>query len=240
MDDIERLIRDARPASGHRERPLSARAERELDVLIGAADAVKGAARRDTEDDRPSEPELVTRNGQGTSGARRGPLVRPRRRSRRLLAASLAFCVLAIAAVAGITGVLDGAPQAPRLLAGHAAPDPSSVLIAAAEELDGASSRSESSSRDESSMSPQTTDRVVLVDLLVSGDLSSSGQALLLRSLAASGRPTSATRTVEEAGGVIWRVRIDGATLVIRADSGLIEAVVDVDGVEHTVPVPSS
>jgi len=35
MDDIERLIREARPESGTRDRPLSARAERELDALVG-------------------------------------------------------------------------------------------------------------------------------------------------------------------------------------------------------------
>ena len=35
MDEIERLIRDARPQSGTRDRPLSERAERELDALVG-------------------------------------------------------------------------------------------------------------------------------------------------------------------------------------------------------------
>lgn len=240
MDDIELLLREARPPSGWRDRPLSARAERELAALTGPEDAVEDAARRDTEDGRLSEPGLVTRIGRETSGARGGHLVRPRRRSRRLLAASLAFGVVAIAAVAGIMGVLDGAPQVPRVIAGPAALDPSSVLIAAAEGLDGSSARPESMTRDESPTSPQTTDRVVLVDLLVSGDLSRSEQSVLLRSLAASGRSTSATRTVNDAGEVIWRVRIDGLTLVIRADSGLIDAVVDADGVEHAVPVPRS
>jgi hypothetical protein len=35
MDDIERLLREARPDSGARDRPLSKRAERELDALVG-------------------------------------------------------------------------------------------------------------------------------------------------------------------------------------------------------------
>lgn len=35
MDDIQRLIREARPESGTRDRPLSARAERELAALVG-------------------------------------------------------------------------------------------------------------------------------------------------------------------------------------------------------------
>ena len=222
MDDIELLVRDARPDSGHRDRPLSDRAERELEALIAP---------------RPRPP--------------RAAHVAPRRRRwRGAIVVSLAVgAVVAIAAI-GIGSALVSAPGAPRAVATPAEPDPSTVLSGAADRLaasdasseDAQEDRNGAESRDEADpdtappVPRATSGGASLVEWLTSSAATPTAQAKLLESLAAGRRASSATRGADPAGNALWRVSVDEITLVIRADTGAIVAVIDADGVEREVP----
>lgn len=121
MDDIEEMLRDARPESGRRDRSPSARSERELDALISPmqAERIPGSAR-------------IMRKRRGTG-----------RRTIRTALILLAGAI-AIAAAGGLATLLDGAQQEPSPIAQPAEPDPSTVLSSAADKLDGTGEQSES------------------------------------------------------------------------------------------------
>jgi len=172
MDDIERLIREARPESGTRDRPLSARAERELDALVG-----KNQHRR---------------------------------------VAAFVLVAVVVAAVAIAVPVLIPEPE-PRVAAGPAEIDPSTVLHAAAEKL-------------RVTQSAHTGDEEGT--LLDGQGFTPEAQASLLASIERNGSAVRAERGTED-GYAVWRVTLDDGDLVIRIDTGQIVVFVDEDGIEH-------
>lgn len=212
MDDIERLLIEARPASGRRGRPLSARAEYELDALVGteSVEARTGVAR----------------------AVRFGARMSLRRH---VLALSLGVGVLVIATVLGTSVALDDTVGGTRLIAESAIPDPSSVLLSAADSLDESGARPENATESAGAGTPEVADGMAIVDALTSGDITRMGQVSLLDSLGTSGRATEARRGLDADGDVVWRVEIDAVTLVIHAETGVIVAVVDAGGVEYRV-----
>lgn len=222
MDDIELLVREARPDSGHRDRPLSDRAERELEALVAPRARLPRSAH-----------------------------IAPRRRRRRgAVVLSLAVGAVAVIAAIGIGGALESAPNDPRAVSTPAEPDPSIVLSRAADQLaardvssegaqesrDGAESGGEAVRDTEPPVLQSTAGGAALVGWLTSSAATPRAHAELLESLAAAGRASSAARGTDPAGNALWRVSVDEITLVIRADTGAIVAVVDADGVERAVP----
>ncbi|HJB63143.1 MAG TPA: hypothetical protein H9769_05505, partial [Candidatus Microbacterium pullistercoris] len=106
----------------------------------------------------------------------------------------------------------------------------------AQEDRNGQESRDEAD-RDTALQVPQATpDGASLVAWLTSSAATPTAQAELLESLAVGGRASSATRSTDPVGNALWRVSVGEVTLVIRADSGAVVAVIDADGVEHEVP----
>ncbi|MGO1307251.1 MAG: hypothetical protein ACTMIH_07550 [Microbacterium gubbeenense] len=168
MDDIEEMLRDARPESGRRDRAPSARSERELDALILStqAEQIPGRAR-------------VVRK-------RRGIGRRTIRTALILLAGAIA-----IAVAGGLASLLDGAQQEPPPVAQPAEPDPSTVLSSAADKLDGTGEQSESGIA-----APE--DSRALIEWLTSGELTRSNQATWLRDLSEDGLATHAERGADD------------------------------------------
>ncbi|MGO3320618.1 MAG: hypothetical protein ACTIL0_08945 [Microbacterium gubbeenense] len=168
MDDIEEMLRDARPESGRRDRSPSARSERELDALISPmqAERIPGSAR-------------IMRKRRGTG-----------RRTIRTALILLAGAI-AIAAAGGLATLLDGAQQEPSPIAQPAEPDPSTVLSSAADKLDGTGEQSESGIA-----APE--DSRALIEWLTSGELTRSNQATWLRDLSEDGLATHAERGADD------------------------------------------
>jgi len=170
MDDIEEMLRDARPESGRRDRSPSARSERELDALISPmqAERIPGSAR-------------IMRKRRGTG----------RRKTRTTLLLLAGAIAIAIAVAGGLASLLDGAQQEPPPVAQPAEPDPSTVLSNAADKLDGTGEQSESGIA-----APE--DSRALVEWLTSGAVTRSNQATWLRDLSENGRATHAERGADE------------------------------------------
>ncbi|MGO1255023.1 hypothetical protein [Microbacterium gubbeenense] len=168
MDDIEEMLRDARPESGRRDRAPSARSERELDALISPmqAERIPGSAR-------------IMRKRRGTG-----------RRTIRTALILLAGAI-AIAVAGGLASLLDGAQQEPPPVAQPAEPDPSTVLSSAADKLDGTGEQSESGIA-----APE--DSRALIEWLTSGELTRSNQATWLRDLSEDGLATHAERGADD------------------------------------------
>lgn len=220
MDDIELLLREARPPSGRRDRPLSARAERELAALVGSS-----GAQRDETDRAP---------------ARRTKRPGAPRSQRRTLLVLLVAAVAAVVAGVGIEAVVERASSVPRQVAGVETPDPSSVLRTATARLrDGSAAESgaESSSKSQQAEErlPDLTNASAVVTWLTSGTASREDQARLLETLAKSNRAMSVARSTGESAEVVWHVDIRVATLVIEASTGAIVSVVDSDGIVRAV-----
>lgn len=207
MDDIEALVRAARPASGHRDRAPSARSERELDALTSPAQVERISSAH-------GSPGFVEKR----RGADRRSI-----RTRLIVLAS----VIVVAAAAGLAALLDGAPQEPPPVAQSAEPDPATVLSIAADKLD------ESGGQSESGIAmPEATDSRALVEWLMSGAVTRSNQATWLRGLSENGLATHAERGADET----WLVDIADVTLVIREATGEVSAVIDAQGRTHIVP----
>lgn len=209
MDEIESLVRGARPASGHRDRAMSERAERELDALTSPAHSGRSESRR---------------GSHGSARPHRGPR-RQTIRTRMILATS----VIALAAAVGIGLMLDNTPQDSRIAAPLVVTNPSTVLSDAAEKLGESASQGESSR-----VVPETVDPQALIAWLTSGTATRADQATWLTEMAENDVATSARRGEDDT----WRVEVASITLVIRADTGEITAIIDAQGVEHLVPPP--